>query len=350
MNADIPHCLNCERPLPPEGEYCPYCSQKRTTGRIPLSRLLGEFFESTFNLDSKIFRTLGAIFLPGKLSVEYFRGRHQLYYGPVRLFLVMAVVHFAVINDFMKDKLNFGEAGFFFDIRQAYSADLLEEMRQEKDAVRDQFAGEQRALAALDSLTRRLEKGARDSIKLLFTLDNTPAGRTTLLVTQKPTALSDIFFLEYEELLDRYQINGWWLRLANRQMIKLIRAPSDFTRYLLGQFTWMLLTMMPALALTLKLMYLRRRRYFVEHLVFTFHYHAFAFLLMSAALLLNAYFEEAPEWALLAIMIYMFLAMRRFYAQHWLKTFVKFCALCFFYLMTFIFFLIATLAISAVFF
>ena len=60
--------------------------------------MIGDFFESILNIDSKIFKTLGALFIPGKLTEAYFRGQQKRYVPPTRLFFVMAVIHFAVLG------------------------------------------------------------------------------------------------------------------------------------------------------------------------------------------------------------------------------------------------------------
>ncbi|HMQ90780.1 MAG TPA: DUF3667 domain-containing protein, partial [Flavilitoribacter sp.] len=88
------YCTNCHYPLPDYGKYCSNCGQKFTDGRIPLGTLVWDFIDSVLNLDSKFFRTLVAILVPGKLTIDYFKGRHRRYASPARLFFVTAVPPF----------------------------------------------------------------------------------------------------------------------------------------------------------------------------------------------------------------------------------------------------------------
>ena len=116
--------------------------------------------------------------------------------------------------------------------------------------------------------------------------------------------------------------------------------------------------MMPALAFTLKILYIRRKKYFVEHLVFSFHYHAFAFLIFTMIFLAIKGFdmigqemsedEIAPciGVGMLVVMIYNFIAMRRVYNQGFFKTFIKYNVLNFSYIFIFTLFLVLTLAVS----
>jgi uncharacterized RDD family membrane protein YckC len=106
--------------------------------------------------------------------------------------------------------------------------------------------------------------------------------------------------------------------------------------------------MMVTLSLLLKLLYIRRSRYLIEHLVFAFHYHSFAFIVYTIALGLSHWTgaESWLSWAFLGIMIYLFIAMRRYYQQGVFKTIVKFMVLNFSYLFIFIFSLVLTFIVS----
>lgn len=69
----------------------------------------------------------------------------------------------------------------------------------------------------------------------------------------------------------------------------------------------------------------RRARFYAEHVVFTLHVHAFAFVVFWVLLVLRA--THAPGalggWLVVAIPVYFLLAQRRVYAQTWGKTLVK---------------------------
>ena len=86
--------------------------------------------------------------------------------------------------------------------------------------------------------------------------------------------------------------------------------------------------MMPFLALLLKLLYFRRNRYYVEHLFFSFHFHAFVFLLGTLLILLQNVLSGGLIAILaLSIFVYLFMAMKKVYGQGFFKTFLKFILL-----------------------
>lgn len=98
---------------------------------------------------------------------------------------------------------------------------------------------------------------------------------------------------------------------------------------------WMF-TIIPLFAFTLKLFYIRQRRFLVEHLIFSFHFFSLAFLALLPALLLH---DDVVTWvALIGIMVYLFLALRRVYRQSWWMTSLKGAALSIYFLVLIVFY------------
>ena len=87
-----PECPHCH----PTSTYCPECGEKRFSEKDFsfknfFSGLIGDFTD----FDSKLLKTLWLLtFRPGLLTSEHCRGVHVPYIKPLRLFVVIAVVHF----------------------------------------------------------------------------------------------------------------------------------------------------------------------------------------------------------------------------------------------------------------
>jgi len=81
-------CPECSTLL--VGGYCHQCGAKLPDEHdLALKHFLHDGLDELTHLDSKIFRTLRALFFrPGFLSAEYFAGRKLRYVLPLRLFLV----------------------------------------------------------------------------------------------------------------------------------------------------------------------------------------------------------------------------------------------------------------------
>ena len=78
----------------------------------------------------------------------------------------------------------------------------------------------------------------------------------------------------------------------------------------------------------LKLLYIRRDRYYAEHFVFALHVHAFVFLLFTLMMLLPG---AADVVLVFALLVYTWVALKRVYRQGWFRTTVKWWTLGFTY-------------------
>ncbi len=345
-------CRNCYYPLPRHGKICSHCGQKYTDGRVGIGTLIRDFFTDVLNLDNKLWRTMRALFTPGKLTREYFYGRQVRYASPVRLFFILAVVQFFVIGYFsnaaMHDLLTQEANEQIHD--QAY-ATFLEKMEQEADSLRlDAPQGADAQL--LDSLYTRMHSSFSDSTNLGVDLGSGGTGENQRF---KPirVAKTDLDQLPLDTLLARYEVTDFWQTLHYRQYVRLTREGGNFASFVLEKMIWMILLMMPALAFILKLLFIRRKQYFVEHLIFSFHTHSFAFLIFTVMLLIGARDNVGTlstiilTLCFLWVSIYPYLAMRRFYGQSRWKTFIKYCILSFFYVVLFNSFLVLTFVLTA---
>jgi hypothetical protein len=92
-----PHCLNCHYPLAEFDKFCPNCGQKPVAPKSTMHDLWHEFIHTFFHLDGKFFSTLSHLFIPGKLTEEYFKGHHKRYAHPIQLFLVLGGVFLLVM-------------------------------------------------------------------------------------------------------------------------------------------------------------------------------------------------------------------------------------------------------------
>ena len=157
----------------------------------------------------------------------------------------------------------------------------------------------------------------------------------------------DAYNLNGKELVEKYGVKGFWNQISFKQSAHLHREPNDFSRQIISSFPLMLLAMIPLLALFLKLLYIRRKKYYVEHLVLNFHNHSFMFFLLSFIFLLpEGLFESIIPFGVIGVLIFLFLTMKRYYGQTFFKTFVKFILFNIFYFFTFILVLVFTFIIS----
>lgn len=403
------HCLNCETPMTPEARFCSQCSQPRTDGKHSVWVLIRDFIESTFNLDARFLRSLARLLNPAALTMDYFEGKQIRYWQPLRLFLVMAAIQLAVfstgLNDFVK---GFTEsAGDRVEKNLQYSMEYkeLDSLRQYGVSQKNISKTEERGInyllnqfaelhtsaksrskriaadstynAVIDSLVKnklRIDTLAvRDEYKNnsdIFGSDiksdsfdlsnfkfNANVGEDTIY-NKKGSVLKvakkDVLEMESVQLMDHYKVEGFWKRIFMAQGVKTMKNGQNLFLFLFEKISWMLILLMPVVALILEL--LNRRRLYFEHLVFSFHVHAFVFLIGSVLFLLSHtvghdnYVDTAAGATFLMALIYLFIAMKRFYKQSYLRTSFKYLVLIMSYFFVSIIFCFATFILSFMFY
>lgn len=350
-------CLNCEQEISPEDKFCTSCGQKNTDGKITVSEMLHVFFDSIFTMDSRFFQTLKTLFRPGRLTNDFFKGKHRKYIHPVRLFLVSAILFFTVFN-FSDPQITFkkmsigGVAGSIY--KKSENHVLLAKMDTIKTGIAEHFTHPEVKLA-LDSLKEKWNEnnsvGWENSIQLfgmhLSVSDKIPGKESTEgYVYLTP---HDVIEKSVDEIIKEKNITNLRDKIALKQFYKLTRESASLDRYILGNLSMMILLMMPVLALILKLVYIRRKRLYIEHLVFSFHTHSFSFIIMGLAFLTGQLMDSTEVFVAISIpfvMVYLFMALRKVYGQGWIKTFIKFVFLNFAYFFVFILAFVATIAAS----
>lgn len=324
MNTNLNNtCRNCNAPIGEAYKYCPQCSQKNTTGKESIGTFISEFISTTFNLDSKIFQSIAGLFIPGKLTKEYFLGKHKSYYHPLRFFLVVGLALFAVLASYVNKQENVFSLVDKDDEKKIYQLKTLktiDSLKMVSDSISAPY---------FDSLTSVLRKNlvsSSDSTKLptiMGPVVNT-SGKAFLV------AKKDILQLNTDELIERYELgSGRWNRAQFRQIIKVIKDGNSFATFLIGNIIWATLFMMLLLALILKLFYFRKGHYYVEHLIFSLHVHTFLFFLLFIIALFGNHISETISellnWFIfLGFTIYIFTALKRYYQQSYPKTILKF--------------------------
>jgi hypothetical protein len=83
--------------------------------------------------------------------------------------------------------------------------------------------------------------------------------------------------------------------------------------------------LLPVFAAVLKLLYIRRSRFYVEHFVFALHVHSMAYLLFL--FLLVTPWQWLTPVVLSWMSLYVFIAMKRVYQQGIIRTAIKYSLL-----------------------
>jgi hypothetical protein len=92
--------------------------------------------------------------------------------------------------------------------------------------------------------------------------------------------------------------------------------------YYTHKLPWMIFALVPVFGFLLWLIFLRKKIYYSDHLVFAFHLHAATFVIYSFVAIL-ALLSENAWYLLLIIPVYYFKALKNVYSQTWSMTIFK---------------------------
>ncbi len=322
QNVQEKKCANCGEPLGDRAYYCPRCGQKVYAGKIPLKDLFHELLDAFFSLDNKIFRTLKAMLVPGRLPLLFFEGQRKRFVHPARIFLVTAILFLAILNYVLSGQITASFKDNESNMEQeAYENDLREQIQGYYDSLKTQRIRDPGWQAALDTFMLKIGSPQIDSMNFDYVGFDFKNGFKGYSVSFDQ---DEFFNLHPDSLVQKYNIETPLGRTIIRQTVRVVQNQSSFWQFALGQVTWMLLIMMPAIALVLKALYWRRKRYFIEHLYFSFYTHAFLFILLSLTAIIAYWRDEMYFIPFVLAAVYVYWAMLNYYKQGWFKTLFKF--------------------------
>lgn len=120
------YCPNCESKLQPQDHYCGDCGQKLALAEeFKLSSVLGQFFGNIFSLDSKVFKTLKVLFVPGLYYKNFVAGKRARYMHPLRLFIFLNIFLFGLLLSFDDESIKQQSKNGLFDSDFVWGSDTI---------------------------------------------------------------------------------------------------------------------------------------------------------------------------------------------------------------------------------
>ncbi len=360
------NCLNCGEVL--TGQHCSHCGQHSRVRVLSLWGLTRDVIGDLLDADSRVWRTLWPLaFRPGLLTQEFLRGRRASYTPPFRMYLVLSLVFFVVasISDPGSEvALQLDEGGTNIQIRDGRQAAESPQPEPPPAPTAPAAPGAQPTLDAearrlIDAVIERMPESERATARRELEADLARASPADLAAANRFIAdpcSEENFMIDAGPVLEQYEPR---LREACR---KIMADQQSFGRALFENIPKMMFIFLPLIAAVLSVLYVRSGRYYVEHLLFVVHFHAFFFLAGIVVLLLERLAESvtgplagginAAQAALGTALVfyvpwYLLRAMRRVYAQGWWKTVPKFALLGLAYFVSLVFTGLGLLAYTA---
>ncbi len=314
--ARPPNCLNCGTVV--RGRYCIDCGQVTDTHVPTLAEVLGDAITSIFNLDSRLWRTVGTLFFaPGRLTQDFLAGKRARYVPPLRLYLVMSVLLFLLtsLDPTDNDEEEFNAQG------EAISQEVEDEI---EDAIE---AGAQ------------LDTDPDPDLDLSQGVDVEFGDDGNLTIRDAEGNLVEGGDVKDADDCDEMSLpfpRGGAVDSAIRETCTR-GAEDDFaamTEAFTDNIPLLAFMVIPVMAVVFKVFYVFTGRNYLAHLVFLCHTHAFTFMLIVVLTVMRMLGRTVPGLGTLMAIIggllflvympaYYFLALRRVYEQGVLLTLSK---------------------------
>jgi len=366
------HCANCGTAM--QGEFCHECGQSIHSVIKPIHGMLEDTMDIVFHVDGRVVHTIPPLLLkPGFLTLEYFSGRRVRYIAPFRLMFVLSLLAFFVIHlrlDAISEKIDVRNHAVvattsdeFEDAKSPRQVRaVLKQQLDDLDEARKSDVIPQAVLPEMDIAAQKIRDRANQR---LIALGEGPMPAATPAVAATPSdgtgagidsPTHDAQGKASDEPTKPIQIS-WLPDMVNARLTLMVKhaqanwhvfkhgnaaARDEAKQHMIGGFFGVLpptmFVLMPIFALLLKLLYLFKRRLYVEHLIVALHSHAFLFLNLLIGVLVSmlstwvkphaAWLAIPLEWIALALWlwapIYLLIMQKRIYRQGWPMTVLKY--------------------------
>ena len=339
----LPYCENCGAPM--AGPFCAQCGQHAVDYRRSFRHIIVDVLDSFLSWDSKFFATIGwLIARPWHLTNQFLAGRRVRYVHPLRLYLLVSILFFFVVNYWAKS-IHADPSKLSADDRADITAELNDP--DIPPAVKARIRG------ALDAKGRtppvaQTSPAPQTAVTPQPSIIGSPPPSVT-----SPSPSGDFGPLVQFDKPPSDKFEKWLEQRAKEKMGEHGSKMALFIATLFSNLPYMMLCCIPLFALVLKVLYVRKRVFYIDHLVYALHIHSFAYLAIMLIVLITIGLNRSipgtfAGWIIAALWItfaaQVFLSIRRVYRQGWFFTVFKF------FLGGFAYFIVLTVALAITFF
>jgi hypothetical protein len=314
------------------GHWCSQCGQPAIDYRRSFRHVFVDALDSFLNWDSKFFATIGLLIAkPWRLTNDFLAGKRVSYVHPLRLYLLASILFFLAVNYGAKSiHLKPG------NISPKDRAELESELKNE-DLPPIARASIEKALKQQSPAPSPTARPDQQTSPLPATTPEDDSGPLIQMGSKKPST-------PFEK----------WVETRAKEKIGEHGSKAElFVQTVISNLPYMMLCCIPLFALVLKILYVRRRIFYIDHLVYALHIHSFAYMGTILIGLITIGLNHAVPHVLggpivrilwVAFAVQILLSIRRVYRQGWFFSIFKFFAGGFVYLV------VLSIALAATFF
>src|SRR6266700_2847058 len=315
QHRPLTHCENCGTQL--RGHWCAQCGQPAIDYRRSFRYVIADLLDEFLNWDSKFFATIVLLVArPWKLTNQFLAGHRVRYVHPLRLYLLASILFFFAVNYAIKsahfEPINLSPENRAEIRDELQRENLAPEVRAKIEAALGGVEVPPNKRARLEEELKRedLPADARREIQeRLQHGDPVPNARTKIEDAMKDLppevrgriqdALKRASPTPAQEPLqpgqttpepgenDRPRLDSGSDKNASTPFEKWIEARAKekmgehgtkmglFIATLFSNLPYMMLCCIPLFAFVLKILYIRRGIFYIDHLIYALHIHTF---------------------------------------------------------------------------
>ncbi len=331
-------CKNCEEEFQEEFEFCPHCGQK-SKDDLTMGVLFYNTISNYFSFDARFFRSfLPLMFRPGYLARKFVEGKRLLYLHPAQYYLFVSVVFFFLFSfqarEYTQKLDSVLKKGFENDTISTLDKISKKAMDSNTIAKITEPLKDPRIVAGIDKEElKKLDSIIKESVNS----NNTPDFNFDY-VTKKLDSLIAIDAPEEEQLkaMGMNEDANFLNRRLHTRILKFYKnSGGGILQAFFDSIPIALFILLPIFAIILKIFFWKRGS-FAHHLVFSFYFFSFLFVVLGLILVAN-YIWNMPIWissvVALSTYFYLLIAIKKFYRQGYFLSFIKTGMVIFIYLL-----------------
>ncbi|WP_113634922.1 DUF3667 domain-containing protein [Nubsella zeaxanthinifaciens] len=327
------NCLNCGHDV--EETYCPHCGQENIELKEDALHMITHAIADYFHFEHKFFGTIKPLlFKPGKLTVDYVAGKRVSFLHPIKLYIFISIVFFILIFSGSEKKKH--EEKSVAKVAQEIQQDSVEidDVADVKQILRYLPISRSKKDSIINEVKAEIKANGHASLKI----DSAQFKKGNFDMFSEEKTVED--YEKKQRALPKEKRDNFIVNYFTKKSIQFNNYPDPKKKIqedIIKFIPKMMFVLLPLFALILKLVYVRKHRFYYEHLIYSFHTHSalfLSFILIKALSWLSGFVLDISSWlqfaGLIYIVWYIYRSLRTFYgSSRWITVlkvfFLGFC-------------------------
>jgi len=347
-------CLNCGTTL--GGKFCHNCGQENLHIRENFGHMMNHAVSDYFHFDHQFIHTLKPLLLkPGKLTNEYMAGKRAQYLHPVKMYIFISIVYFLLLFQSGHEKVSTIKV-------PGKPVNVERTLDSANKAIANNpniSADKKKALQNKITTAKRLTSFPGVNITEDVDSDNKRSHNSWFHPSTEDTTYQQYLTNQKKLLADKQ--DNFFQRQWNKKTLTYHEKYGERAKdVVIEEFKHntpkMMFLLLPMFALILKIAFWNNKKYYVEHLIYSFHFHCFLFLFLTFCMIFQLTIPEnwgimgwLTFFATLYVIWYIYRSLRTVYHRSRFRTISKMIGMSFMYFFAFTFCLCVIMVVTALF-